>query len=112
VRRILARIQVIVAKSNESGARARDDRGVHVLLAAGRRPNVGELDLDLAGIRHGPDGVVVNKHLRTSNRRVYAIGDVTGGPRFATLPVTTPASSFATRCFRHPITVNIKPSRA
>ncbi|MBO0712721.1 MAG: FAD-dependent oxidoreductase, partial [Acetobacteraceae bacterium] len=54
----------------------------HLLIAAGRMPNVADLALDLAGIKHGPHGIVVDKRLRTTNKRVYAIGDVAGGPRF------------------------------
>lgn len=52
--------------------------GSHLLLAAGRKPRVDGLGLELAGIGTGPRGVTVNPGLRTSNRRVYAIGDVTG----------------------------------
>ena len=50
----------------------------HILIAAERRPNVGDLNLAAAGIKAGPRGIAVNAGLRTSNRRVYAIGDVTG----------------------------------
>ena len=56
--------------------------GSHLLIAAGRRPNVDGLDLRAAGIRHGAESVAVGKRLKTSNRRVYAIGDVTGGLQF------------------------------
>jgi len=56
--------------------------GSHVLVAAGRRPNIEDLGLDAAGIRRGPAGIVVNKRLKTTNRKVYAIGDVAGGPQF------------------------------
>ena len=56
--------------------------GSHLLLAAGRTPNVSDLNLAAAGIKTAPDGIVVNRGLKTSNRRVFAIGDVTGGPRF------------------------------
>ena len=56
--------------------------GSHLLIATGRRPNVDHLGLDAAGIRHTPAGIVVDWRLRTSNRRVYAIGDVSGGPQF------------------------------
>lgn len=52
--------------------------GSHLLLAAGRRANVAELNLDAAGIRHDKHGITVNSALRTSNSRVYAVGDVTG----------------------------------
>lgn len=56
--------------------------GSHLLVAAGRRPNVEGLDLEAAGIKHERRGIVVDKGLRTTNRRVYAIGDVAGGLQF------------------------------
>ena len=54
----------------------------HILVAAGRRPNVEDLGLDAAGIAHGTAGIAVDARLRSSNRRVFAIGDVAGGPQF------------------------------
>jgi pyruvate/2-oxoglutarate dehydrogenase complex dihydrolipoamide dehydrogenase (E3) component len=54
----------------------------HLLLAAGRRPNLDSLNLEAAGIKYDPDGIIVNAALKTSNRRVYAIGDAANGPRF------------------------------
>jgi pyruvate/2-oxoglutarate dehydrogenase complex dihydrolipoamide dehydrogenase (E3) component len=56
--------------------------GSHLLVAAGRRPNVADLDLEKAGIDHGPKGIGVDARLRTTNRTVFAIGDVAGGPQF------------------------------
>lgn len=56
--------------------------GTHLLVATGRRVNVEELDLDKAGIDFSPKGITVSDTLRTTNRRVYAIGDVAGGPQF------------------------------
>lgn len=50
--------------------------GSHLLVAAGRKPNVDGLDLDAAGVRYDRGGIFVNKKLKTANRRVYAIGDV------------------------------------
>lgn len=50
----------------------------HLLIATGRKPNVSDLNLAAAGIKLAADGISVNATLRTSNRRVYAIGDVTG----------------------------------
>lgn len=52
--------------------------GSHLLVAAGRRPALAGLALERAGIATGPAGITVDRGLRTSNRRVYAIGDVTG----------------------------------
>jgi pyruvate/2-oxoglutarate dehydrogenase complex dihydrolipoamide dehydrogenase (E3) component len=56
--------------------------GSHLLVAAGRRPNVADLDLEQAGIAYGPGGIQVDARLRTTNRHVFAIGDVAGGPQF------------------------------
>jgi pyruvate/2-oxoglutarate dehydrogenase complex dihydrolipoamide dehydrogenase (E3) component len=56
--------------------------GSHLLVAAGRTPNVADLGLDRAGISVGPRGIVVDRRLRTTNRRVYAIGDAVGDARF------------------------------
>ena len=56
--------------------------GSHLMLAAGRRPNIEDLGLDAAGIKTGPSGIIVDRRLRTSNGKVFAIGDVTGGLQF------------------------------
>jgi pyruvate/2-oxoglutarate dehydrogenase complex dihydrolipoamide dehydrogenase (E3) component len=56
--------------------------GSHILIAAGRRPNVEALDLPAAGIAANPHGIVVDARLRTTNRRAFAVGDVAGGPQF------------------------------
>lgn len=54
----------------------------HLLVAVGRRPALAGLGLEAAGIATGPAGITVDSRLRTSNRRVFAIGDVTGAPQF------------------------------
>lgn len=56
--------------------------GSHVLVAAGRVPNVDDLDLEKAAVEYADKGIIVDHRLRTSNRRVYAVGDVNGGPQF------------------------------
>ena len=56
--------------------------GSHLLVAAGRRPCVEDLDLERAGIAYTRSGIGVDARLRTSNRKVFAIGDVIGGPQF------------------------------
>ena len=53
-----------------------------LLVAVGRRPNAGELALEAAGVSSGPQGIQTDRHLLTANKRVYAAGDVTGGPQF------------------------------
>jgi pyruvate/2-oxoglutarate dehydrogenase complex dihydrolipoamide dehydrogenase (E3) component len=56
--------------------------GSHLLVAAGRRPTLQALDLAAAGIAATEKGIIVDARLRTTNRRVFAIGDVAGGPQF------------------------------
>lgn len=56
--------------------------GSHLLVAAGRKPTVDGLGLEQAGVRYSEKGIAVDAALRTSNSRVYAIGDVAGGPQF------------------------------
>ena len=56
--------------------------GSHLLVATGRRANIEALDVDAAGVRHGQDGIAVDGRRRTSNRRIFAIGDCRAGPRF------------------------------
>jgi pyruvate/2-oxoglutarate dehydrogenase complex dihydrolipoamide dehydrogenase (E3) component len=57
-------------------------QGTHLLIATGRTPNVAGLNLEAAAIKYDKRGIRVNKALQTSNRRVFAIGDVTGCPPF------------------------------
>ncbi|MDC0534880.1 FAD-dependent oxidoreductase [Francisellaceae bacterium] len=54
----------------------------HILVAAGRSPNLERLNLDNAGIKHTPKGVVVDKRLRTNKKNVYAIGDIASPYQF------------------------------
>jgi len=56
--------------------------GSHLLMAVGRKANTARLDLEKAGIAYDRPGITVGVNLKTSNRRVYAIGDVAGGLQF------------------------------
>ena len=47
-----------------------------VLVAAGRRANIEGLDLQKAGVDVRDRLIVVDRKLRTTNRRIYAAGDV------------------------------------
>ncbi len=53
-----------------------------LLVAVGRKPNVEDLGLDAAGVRYGARGIEVDDFLRTSNRRIYACGDVASWYQF------------------------------
>ena len=56
--------------------------GSTLLVAAGRRPVFGDLDLPAAGIEFSDQGIAVDAGLRTSNRRIYVAGDAAGGLQF------------------------------
>lgn len=64
------------------GERRETVPGTHLLIAAGRRANIEDLGLDVAGIATAKGAIVVDAGLLTSNRRVFAIGDVIGGLQF------------------------------
>jgi pyruvate/2-oxoglutarate dehydrogenase complex dihydrolipoamide dehydrogenase (E3) component len=74
--------------SGEAGAievKTKDGRsftGSHLLMAVGRKSNVDRLNLKVGGIEPSRSGIKVDASLRTSNKRVYAIGDVAGGLQF------------------------------
>lgn len=55
--------------------------GSHLLLAGDAVPDIAGLELELAGIAVDKGAVTVDARLRTSNPRVYAIGDSTGAGR-------------------------------
>ncbi|WP_299356458.1 FAD-dependent oxidoreductase [uncultured Shimia sp.] len=57
-------------------------KGTHLLMAVGRKANIERLDLDKAGIATERGAIKVDDSLKTSNRKVYAIGDVAGGLQF------------------------------
>ncbi len=56
--------------------------GSHLLVAAGRKANIEDLGLKEAGIKLNGGAIRVNKGMKTTNRRVYAIGDVAGSLQF------------------------------
>lgn len=75
--------QLRAARTTEGASVSFDAAGVAhaieadaVLVAAGRVPNVEGLGLEAAGVKYTPRGVQVDDHLRTSNPRIFAAGDV------------------------------------
>ncbi|SFZ86388.1 Pyruvate/2-oxoglutarate dehydrogenase complex, dihydrolipoamide dehydrogenase (E3) component [Devosia enhydra] len=87
-------VERVIARSMGIGVVIRSENGEerldvsHILLATGRKPNLEGLDLQKARIRtrkDAPDRIVLSAGLRTSNRRVYAIGDAAGGAQFTHL---------------------------
>jgi pyruvate/2-oxoglutarate dehydrogenase complex dihydrolipoamide dehydrogenase (E3) component len=87
---ILEGVKVEGVERTASGVRVRvvvdgaerEIEGTDLLVATGRRPNIEDLNLEAADVRYERRGITVNSGLVTSNRRVFAIGDVTGGLQF------------------------------
>ena len=69
----------VTIEENGKGASV---QGSHLLIAAGRKPNLEGLDLGAGGVAHDRRGVTVDARLRSSDRRVFAIGDIAGGFQF------------------------------
>ncbi len=81
-------------------------QGSHLLVAAGRVPNISGLNLEAANIKYDQRGIKVGKGLVTSNSRVFAIGDVAGGPHFTHVASMHAAVVLRRALFRQPATVN------
>jgi pyruvate/2-oxoglutarate dehydrogenase complex dihydrolipoamide dehydrogenase (E3) component len=65
------------------GARERGIIGSHLLVATGRAPNTGRLNLPATGVETDERGFIrVNDKLETNVHGIYALGDVNGGPAF------------------------------
>jgi len=56
--------------------------GTHLLVATGRSVNVEGIGLQEAGVAYDPKGVTVDRYLRSTNKKIFAIGDVAGGLQF------------------------------
>jgi len=81
VLRIEKRGPGIAVEIERAGRRAFVE-GSDLLVAAGRSANVDGLDLEKAGIAATKRGITVDAHLRSTNKRVFAIGDAAGGFQF------------------------------
>jgi pyruvate/2-oxoglutarate dehydrogenase complex dihydrolipoamide dehydrogenase (E3) component len=83
--------------------------GSHLLVAAGRRPNLEALDLAAGGIAAGPQGIGVDARLRTTNRRAFALGDVVaGGAQFTHVALHHAGIVIRNALFRLPAKVDYR----
>jgi pyruvate/2-oxoglutarate dehydrogenase complex dihydrolipoamide dehydrogenase (E3) component len=71
--------KIIVQLAGSEGGPAQRIDGTHLLVATGRAPMTEGLGLEAAGVAFDRTGIKVDKGLRTTNRRVYAVGDCAGG---------------------------------
>ncbi|MDO6797838.1 dihydrolipoyl dehydrogenase family protein [Shimia thalassica] len=79
---LAAQISEVAGEIRVETQDGRSFAGSHLLVAVGRKPNIDRLNLSAAGIDTTRAGIKVDDSLKTSNRKVYAIGDVTGGKQF------------------------------
>jgi pyruvate/2-oxoglutarate dehydrogenase complex dihydrolipoamide dehydrogenase (E3) component len=80
-----AQIESVSQSGAEITVKDKMDRswtGSHLLVAVGRRANIGNLNLDAAGIETTRAGIKVDASLKSTNRNVYAVGDAAGGLQF------------------------------
>ncbi len=68
--------KVILAGTKDG--KTKEFRADKVLLAVGRAPNFGEIDLTALGIQHDRRGIQVNDKMETNVPGIYAVGDVVG----------------------------------
>src|SRR5215468_5738619 len=111
---VVVRSNVSIARLERAGAKIKaliGDGGEaieasHLLIATGRKANLDDLALERAGIACDRNGIVVDKGLKTSNRRVYAIGDVAGRGQFTHLANYHAGLVIRNALFRLPVKVN------
>lgn len=74
--------QIIVTLQDKDG-RKEEVSAQKLLVAVGRVPNTSGLDLEKGGIEYTPKGIKVNDYLQTTNKNVFACGDVVGPYQFS-----------------------------
>lgn len=82
IKRVSGTVGKIVVELENEGEPEKIE-GTTILISAGRKAAVADLGLDAAGVKVAQNAIKVNGGLRTTNRRIYAIGDAAGGPRYA-----------------------------
>ncbi|MEP3247671.1 MAG: FAD-dependent oxidoreductase [Sneathiella sp.] len=80
--------------------------GSHLLVAAGRKPNLERLNLEAAGVDYSRTGIEVDARLRTSNKKIFAIGDAAGGFQFTHVAGYHAGIIIRNALFRLPAKVN------
>jgi len=91
--------------SLESGASVECER---ILVATGRRPTVHGLGLEQAGVQHSRAGIGVDRRQRTSQRHIYAVGDVCGPYPFTHMAEYQAGVVLANCVFRYPARVDYR----
>jgi pyruvate/2-oxoglutarate dehydrogenase complex dihydrolipoamide dehydrogenase (E3) component len=105
----IVRVEAAGAKLNvviRAGDGEETIAGSHLLVATGRTANTEGLGLEQAGIACDRRGIVVDRGLKTTNKRVYAIGDVAGHGQFTHLANYQAGLVIRNALFRLPAKMN------
>ncbi len=97
-----------VALTVRAGDEERRIEGSHLLIAAGRRPNVEGLGLEEADVALEDGAPLVDSRLRTTNRRIHALGDAVGPHRFTHMASYQARVVLANALFRLPARVGYR----
>jgi pyruvate/2-oxoglutarate dehydrogenase complex dihydrolipoamide dehydrogenase (E3) component len=73
-----------------------------ILVATGRRPAVHGLGLEEAGVEFSREGIRVDRRLRSSQKHIYAVGDVCGPYHFTHMAEYQAGIALANIVFRTP----------
>ena len=79
VNSVLGIPELVIRNENSEQIRL---KGEKLLIALGRKPNLEGLGLEKAGVEYSSKGITVDNRLRTSNKHIFAAGDITGQYQF------------------------------
>ena len=90
-----------------AGAAERELAYGQILVAAGRHPVTAGLNVDAAGVKTSGRGeIITDESGRTANARIWAAGDVTGGPQFVYVAAAQGSAAAANALFNAERTVD------
>jgi len=99
---------VLLLALKVSGDEERQLQVDELLVATGRQPNTGGLNLEAAGVEAGHKGITVDARLRTTNRHIYACGDVCGPYQFTHMAEYQAGIVISNALFRFPKKVDYR----
>lgn len=83
-------------------------KGSHLLVAAGRQVNCDKLDLEKANVDFDRKGIKTDARLRSSQKHIFAAGDVASGPQFTHIAGYHAGIIIRNICFKMPAKVDYK----
>lgn len=109
---VLEGVQIASVSQNKKGIKVSLGKkvieGSHLLVATGRKANVDGLGLEKAGVLYTPRGIAVDQRLRTSQKKIFALGDVIGQYQFTHVAAYHAQVVLKNCLFHIPAKVNMK----